>query len=37
MDLDQRLERLEMRQEALLPAIHGLAAIMGRTRDLVTE
>jgi hypothetical protein len=37
MDIDQRLGRLESRQEALISAVHGLTDVMEQTRDLVGE
>ncbi len=35
--VDQKLDRLLQRQEALVGAIHGLTNVMEQTRDLVTE
>ncbi len=37
MSIDDRLARLEQRQEALIAAIHGLTDVQAQTRDLVTE
>jgi hypothetical protein len=37
MSMEHRLARLEMRQEALVSAMNGLADIMVQTRDLVGE
>jgi ABC-type transporter Mla subunit MlaD len=35
--IEVRLGRLEMRQEALVSAIHGLTDVQAQTRDLVVE
>ncbi len=37
MDTDQRLGRLESRQEAMISAVHGLTDVIEQTRDLVRE
>jgi hypothetical protein len=37
MTVDERLARMEMRQEALVSAISGLTDVMEQTRDLVSE
>jgi uncharacterized coiled-coil protein SlyX len=37
MAVEDRLARLEARQEALISSIHGLTDVMAQTRDLVTE
>jgi ABC-type transporter Mla subunit MlaD len=37
MNIEDRLQRLDMRQEALVSAISGLTDVMEQTRDLVVE
>lgn len=37
MTLEERLARLDNRQEHMIGAIHGLADVMEQTRDLVAE
>ncbi|MFL5289310.1 MAG: hypothetical protein ACJ8AW_52235 [Rhodopila sp.] len=37
MSIEDRLSRIEQRQEALIAAMHGLTDIQAQTRDLVTE
>jgi hypothetical protein len=37
MTVEDRLSRLEMRQEALVSAMNGLTDVMEQTRDLVVE
>jgi ABC-type transporter Mla subunit MlaD len=37
LTLEQRLERLDARQEHMISAIHNLTDVMAQTRDLVTE
>jgi ABC-type transporter Mla subunit MlaD len=37
MTIEDRLQRLDMRQEALVSAISGLTDVMEQTRDLVVE
>jgi ABC-type transporter Mla subunit MlaD len=35
--VNQKIDRLVQRQEAMIGAIHGLTDVMEQTRDLVTE
>lgn len=37
MAVEDRLTRLEARQEAMISSIHGLTDVMEQTRDLVVE
>jgi hypothetical protein len=37
MSVENRLARIEARQEALVSSIHGLTDVMAQTRDLVVE
>jgi ubiquinone biosynthesis protein UbiJ len=37
MTIEDRLQRMEVRQEALVTAISGLTDVMEQTRDLVAE
>lgn len=37
MAVEDRLARLEVRQEALISSMHGLTDVMEQTRDLVVE
>jgi hypothetical protein len=37
MSIEDRLGRLETRQEALVSSVHGLTDVMEQTRDLVVE
>jgi hypothetical protein len=37
MDIEGRIGRLEIRQEALVEAMNGLTDVMEQTRDLVVE
>lgn len=37
MRIEEQLQRLEMRQEAMIAAIHGLADVIEINRDMIAE